>query len=99
MLETQIKLLIKVIEENTKAILNKNNIPFESLEQPVDDIYEKEIKEEITIEQVKELSKKKLSEGIDRKVIKEIITELGGESIVSLDQESLNSLYEKLKEM
>jgi len=48
---------------------------------------------------VKELAKKKMSEGVKRTTIKDLIVELKAESIADLDGDGLNSLYIKLAKL
>jgi len=48
---------------------------------------------------VKELAKKKMSEGVKRTTIKDLIIELKAESIADLDGDGLNSLYIKLAKL
>jgi hypothetical protein len=53
----------------------------------------------IDVKAVKELAKKKMSEGVKRTTIKDLIIELKAESIADLDGDGLNSLYIKLAKL
>ena len=95
MLEQKIELLTKAIKELTERM--DANVP-PTKEDKV--IAEKLIEApSITIQQVKELAKKKMSEGIKRTTIKDLIIELKAESIADLDDDGLASLYTKLDKL
>ena len=51
----------------------------------------------ITIDEVRELAKLKILAGVKRTEVKDMITELGAESIAELNEEDLKKLNEKLK--
>jgi len=102
--EIHIGALIEALNKNTEAILEQ------SKEAPVINELKKEEKpkekvdliSEITNrtqEEVKTFAKEKIEEGVKRSDIKKIITKLGFESIIDMDQEGLNKLYKQLKGM
>jgi hypothetical protein len=92
MLEEKIELLTKAIIELTDRI--------ESPTKTDKIIAEKLIEApEVTSQQVKELAKKKMSEGVKRTTIKDLIIELKAESIAELDDKDLITLYTKMGEL
>lgn len=95
MLEEKIELLTKAIIDLTGRL--DNGLP--STEE--DKVISEKIIEtpEVTAQQVKELAKKKMAEGVKRTSIKDLIVELKAESIAELNPEGLESLYKSLEEM
>ena len=98
-LENQIKKLIEVIELNTKALetynISKLTTPF-SFDKK-EEAHTPSIN--IDIESVKKLAKDKMKQGVDRKDIKKIISDLGSESLSELSPTNLDILYNKLLNM
>jgi hypothetical protein len=92
MLEEKIELLTKAIIELTERMgppTKTDKIIAEKLiETP-----------KVDAKAVKELAKKKMSEGVKRTTIKDLIIELKAESIADLDGDGLNSLYIKLAKL
>jgi hypothetical protein len=90
MLEEKIELLTKAIIRLEKKL----GVP-----TPADKIIAEKLIEapEVTAQQVKELAKKKMSEGVKRTTIKDLIIELKAESIADLDNKDLITLYAKME--
>ena len=95
MLEEKIELLTKAIIDLT-ARMDANIPPTKE-----DKIIAEKLTEtpEVTAQQVKELAKKKMADGVKRTTIKDLIVELKAESIADLDDEGLASLYKSLEEI
>lgn len=68
----------------------------EEVSEELDDTPEESV---VTTQDVKDLAKAKMAEGVLRADIKKVITSLGAESIADLDQDGLNKLHAKLTEM
>ncbi len=96
-LENKIELLTKAIKELTERM--DNNIPPTKEDKIISEKIIETANQEITAQQVKELAKKKMSEGIKRTTIKDLIIELKAESIADLDDSGLESLYKQLEEL
>jgi hypothetical protein len=95
MLEEKIELLTKAIIELTQRM--DNGTPATKADEI---IAEKLIETpEVTAQQVKELAKKKMSEGVKRTTIKDLIIELKAESIADLDDKDLSVLYSNLEKL
>lgn len=99
--KTEVKSNIQETPEDRKD--PENPEPEETTEEVVeetsdelDDTPEESV---VTTQDVKDLAKAKMAEGVLRADIKKIITGLGAESIADLDQDGLNKLHAKLTEM
>jgi len=104
MLETQIKLLTAAVQLNTSAILAQQEVSQDrtnkTSQEPLDDTCDAEPEAPtITTQLVKELAKSKMSDGVPRKTIKDVITKLNADSIADLDDDGLASLHKTLSAM
>ena len=95
MLEQKIELLTKAIIDLTNRL--DNGIP----PTKEDNIIAEKLIEapEVTAQQVKELAKKKMGEGVKRTTIKDLIIELKAESIADLNDEDLAILFHNLEKL
>ena len=111
MLEQQLKELIKALNDNTQAILSTKEVK-EKVKEKVKDfpiipnlsycpnyVEVKEVKEIITLEEVKKIAKDKIANGAPRQDIKNMIIELGGESLVDLDVKQLTKLKKQIEKL
>jgi hypothetical protein len=96
-LENKIELLTKAIKDLTTRM--DNNIPPTKADKIIAEKLIETADQEITAQQVKELAKKKMSEGVKRTTIKDLIVELEAESIANLDDAGLAALYNQLEKL
>jgi hypothetical protein len=96
-LENKIELLTKAIIDLTERM--DNNIPPTKVDKVIAEKLIETAEQNITAKQVKELAKKKMSEGVNRTTIKDLIIELKAESIADLDEKGLISLYNQLEKL
>lgn len=97
--ETEPKSNIQETPEDRKDPENPEPEVEETKEEVVEELDDTPEESVVTTQDVKDLAKAKMAEGVLRADIKKVITSLGAESIADLDQDGLNKLHAKLTEM
>ncbi len=107
-IENEIKDLTDAIMELTASITGTQVQPKNKVIAAIEDLVKKpkekvnlaealENSPEITAQQVKELAKKKMAEGVERTTIKALIVELKAESIADLTGQDRTILHKQLE--
>lgn len=91
-LNSNLKTLIDLMSKQPQLDLSLDE-PNEEASEPI------EKSESITEDMVRKLSEQKISEGVKRTEIKEVIAQGGAKTIAKLDNRGLNVVYNLLKDM